>query len=96
MAAKKKPVKKKPVKVPFPAEHVGVSEAALEKFPEPPPPAPPDYKVLCKVSAVGERFFSGTVFVSLEATDGQNLVDLLRKDQEVEIHYQRRKDGTEL
>lgn len=96
MGAKKKPAKKsKPAKpklvpIPFPLSFdepaVPIKEVPAEVLAA---PVRQDYEVACKVTSIGTRFWGGMVFVALEATDGQDLLNLLRKDQEVVLHYER-------
>jgi hypothetical protein len=89
---KKKPAKPKPpphIAVPFPASPLLPDEtvAKYEELPELQPVEHAEFKVQCQVTSVGAKFWSGVMFVALEATDGQKLQDLLREGQKVVIHY---------
>jgi hypothetical protein len=45
-----------------------------------------EFCVKAKITAIGEHFWGGGLFYHIEALDGQNLLDLLREGQELEIH----------
>ncbi len=88
----KKPVEKTTTLVPvnFPVSVPATSPLELK-----PVPAlaklPKEFEVKCQVESVATHYWSGTIFVALKATDGQNLIDLLCQDQEVVLHYQKKK-----
>jgi hypothetical protein len=82
----RKPKAKTEHLVPFPAHHLPVDPEKMEVVPDiPRPPLTAYAEIECKVTSVGTRYWSGMVFVALEAIDGQNLLSFLRKDQVVKL-----------